>query len=322
MADLDLPDRTTCEECGTDQAVTKTGAIRKHKTKVDGVSMPCTGGGTLVGVARIPRRSKAGYYRCHVTGEYLRSVTTILGKGSPKEALVHWAGNLVAETALDSLPYLVRSSRRVQEREEAYDWLRRAHTRKKDERADLGSAVHSLIEAHVLGAPVPEEIENNPELRPFLTHFHRFVDEFAVTFEASEMVVANYSESYAGTLDYLLRSPYVAGGALLMGDTKTGGELDVKGVYPEAGVQMAAYANAEFGWLRDGSRVPFPNDVHDVGVVLHLRPEGYRLIPVRCGRDVFDAFRHVRHVADFHTDLAPHVVGDALTPPTKTRKAA
>lgn len=324
MADLDLPDRATCAECGADQAVTMTGAIRKHKTRVDGVTMPCTGGGNLVGVARIPRRSRAGYYRCHVTGEYLRSVTTILGKGSPKEALVHWAGNLVAETALDSLPYLVRSSRRDEERQEAYDWLRRAHTRKKDERADLGSAVHSLIEAHVLGTPVPEEIEDDPELRPFLTHFHQFVEDFAVTFEASEMVVANYSESYAGTLDYLLRSPHIAGGALLMGDTKTGGELDVRGVYPEAGVQMAAYANAEYGWLRNGDRVPFPRDVHDVGVVLHLRPEGYRLIPVRCGAEVFDAFRHVRHVADFHTDLAPHVVGDALPvpAPTTNRKAA
>lgn len=322
---LGFPDRTTCEECGVDQAVTKTGAVRKHKTKVDGVSMPCTGGGRLVGPARIPRRSKSGYYRCHVTGEYLRSVTTILGKGSPKEALIHWAGNLVAETALDSLPYLVKASRRAEERKEAYDWLRRAHTRKKDERADLGSAVHSLIEAHVLGTPVPEEIENDPELAPYLGHFRDFVRDFEVVFEASEMVVANYTQQYAGTLDYLLRSPHIAGGALLMGDTKTGGELDVKGVYPEAGVQMAAYAHAEYGWLRNGDRVPFPRDVHEVGVVLHLRPEGYRLIPVRCGPEVFDAFRHVRHVADFNTDLAPNVVGNALPVPTKTttdRKAA
>ena len=321
MAELDLPARADCPECGTDQAVTKTGAIRKHKTKIDGVAMPCTGGGTLVGVARIPRRSRAGYYRCHVTGEYLRSVTTILSMGSPKPALVHWAGNLVAETAMDNLPYLVKASRRNSV--QAYDWLRRAHTRKKDERADLGTAVHDLVEAHVLGTPVPEDVASDPELRPFLEHFHRFVDDFEVTFEASEMVVANYTDAYAGTLDFLLRSPCIADGALLMGDTKTGGELDVKGVYPEAGVQMSAYANAEFGWMRNGDRVPFPDDVHDVGVVLHLRPEGYRLVPVRCGADVFAAFKHIRHVADFNSELSPHVVGGALPVPTNTtRKAA
>lgn len=324
MVDLDLPTSARCQECGSTQPVTKAGALRKHKTTgADGVTMPCTGSGTLVGVARIPRRSRAGYYRCHVTGEYLRSVTTILGKGSPKEALIHWAGNLVAETAIEHLPYLVKASRGIESSREAYDWLRRAHTRKKDARADLGSAVHSLIEAHVLGTPVPEEIAADPEMAPYLEHFAAFVADFEVTFEASEMVVANYSESYAGTLDYLLRSPHIAGGALLMGDTKTGGELDVKGVYPEAGVQMAAYAHAEYGWLRDGDRVEFPCElVHDVGVVLHLRPEGYRLIPVRCGSEVFAAFRHVRAVADFHTDLAPHVVGDALPVPTTTRKAA
>jgi hypothetical protein len=253
----------------------------------------------------------------------LRSVTTILSMGSPKPALVHWAGNLVAETAMDQLPYLVKASRRSTTRVEAYDWLRRAHTRKKDERADLGSAVHSLIEAHVLGTPVPQELLDDPEMAPYLQHFRQFVDDFDVTFEASEMVVANYTDAYAGTLDYLLRSPHIADGALLMGDTKTGGELDVKGVYPEAGVQMSAYANAEFGWMRDGSRVPFPRDeVHDIGVVLHLRPEGYRLIPVKCGPAVFEAFKHIRHVADFNSELSPHVVGGALPVPTKTRKAA
>lgn len=313
----ETPETATCKQCETEQRVTKSGALRKHKQG----PVPCTGSGVLVGPARIPRRSTAGYYRCHVTGEYLRSVTTILGKGSPKEALIHWAGNLVAETALDHLPYLVRASRRTEERTEAYDWLRRAHTRKKDERADLGSAVHTLIEAHVLGTPVPDAIATDPEMAPYLEHFRRFVAEWEVTFEASEMVVANYTESYAGTLDYLMRSPHLFGGALVMGDTKTGGELDVKGVYPEAGVQMAAYAHAEYAWLRNGDRVEFP-EVHDVGVVLHLRPEGYRLIPVRCGSEVFDAFKHIRHVADFHSQLAPNVVGDALTPPTATQREA
>ncbi|MFJ9558076.1 hypothetical protein ACIRPH_30085 [Nocardiopsis sp. NPDC101807] len=320
-AEQEPPERAECEVCGVEQAVTKAGRLRKHRAQGDDTAkrMPCTGSGSPVGAARVPRRNQRGYYRCHVTGRDLRSVTTILGKGSPKGALVHWAGNLVAETAIEHVPYLVKASRREDSRREAYDWLRRAHTRKRDARADLGSAVHALIEAHVLDEPVPQALLDDPEMRPFLDNFLQFVTDFEVVFEASEMVVANYSAGYAGTLDYLLRSPHIAGGALMMGDTKTGGELDGRGVYPEAGLQMSAYRRAEYGWLRSGERVPFPGDVHDIGVVLHLRPEGYRLIPVRCGADIFDAFLHVRAVADFHTDLAPTVIGAPLAP---TRKAA
>lgn len=318
-----------CPGCGESKKVTKEGRITKH-----GRPVPCTGSGTPVGAARIPHRSKAGFYKDPVTDDMLRSVTTVLSQGSPKEALIHWAGNLVAETALEYLPRLVRASLTPQGRKDAYDWLRRAHTRKKDERADIGTAVHSLIEAHILGEPVPVALLNDREMRPYIEHFHRFVDDWQVRFTASEMVVANYDERYAGTLDYTLTSPLLThqldapAGAEFMGDTKTGGELDektydggVKGVYPEAGVQMAAYRRAPYGWLRDGTRVARPL-AHDIGIVLHLRPEGYRLYPVRCGDEVFEAFLSIRQVAEWQTGPAKSVVGSALRVPTLPRKAA
>ena len=326
----DAPARVACAECGTEQPVNKTGVIRKHRASAEGAgrSLPCPGSGAPVGTARIPHRSKSGFYRCPITGEYLRSVTTILGKGSPKEALVHWAAKLSAESAMENLPALVKASRRPDDRAEMVKWLSRAHTRKKDERADLGSAVHALIEAEVLGTPVPQELLDNPEMRPYIAHFREFVADWRIEFTASEMVVANYADQYAGTLDYRFRSAPLARlwqldpGTEFMGDTKTGGELDertydghVRGVYPEAGVQLSAYRRAPYGWLRDGTRVEVPL-AHDVGVVLHLRPEGYRLYPVRCGDDVFEVFKHIRHVADFHSQLARTVVGDALTPPS------
>lgn len=273
------------------------------------------------GPDRIPRRSQ-GWYRDPLDPAKvkLRSVTTILNQGYPKEALVFWAGNLTAHTALENLPYLVANSRKPEERREAYDWLRRAHTRTKDARADIGTAVHTVIEAHILGQPLPEEPLADEETAPYLENFLQFVDDWRVTFEASEMVVANPAEGYAGKLDYLMRSPLVAAAldvpadTLYMGDTKTGGELDVKGVYPEAGLQMSAYANAEVAWLRDGNKVPMP-PVHTTGVVLHLRPEGYRLIPAACGPEVFAAFLHVRDVAEFERTTAKTVIGGALSLP-------
>lgn len=328
----DVADQTACPTCTTNVQVNKDGTLRKHKTT--GSPIPCKGSGTPVGTARIPRRSTAGFYKCHTTGAMLRSVTTILSQGSPKEALIHWAGKLVAETAMEHLPQLVRASRHPEQAREMTDWLKRAHTRKKDERADLGTAVHNLIEAKVLGTPIPDELANDPEMRPYVTNFEAFVRDWQIEFTASEMVVADYDHQYAGTLDYLLRSPLLAR-ALgcppdmdIPGDTKTGGELDektydgnVRGVYPEAGVQMSAYRQARYGWLRDGTRVEMPPR-HSVGVVLHLRPEGYRLYPVDCGDSVFAAFCSIRQVAEFQTGPAKNIVGPPLKIPAIRKEAA
>lgn len=279
------------------------------------------------GEARIPKPSQ-GWYRVPETGEKLRRVTTILSQGSTKgDVLSLWAANLVAETAFNNLPRLVAASMRSDEREAMYDWLRKAPTRKKDERADIGSAVHRIIEAHILQAPIPADLVEDPEMAPYLRHFLQFVEDWQVTFEASEMVVGNREAGYAGTLDYLMRSARIEAainapaGVVLMGDTKTGGELDVKGVYPEAALQMSAYRKAEVAWLRDGSEVPMPAS-HDVGVVLHLRPEGYRLIPVKCGDEVFAAFRVVQQSADWVSGLSKKVVGEALRLPASEMRGA
>jgi hypothetical protein len=278
------------------------------------------------GPDRIPRPSQ-GWYRDPETGHKLRRVTTILGQGYPKPELVFWAANLTATDAFATLPTLVSASLRPAEREAAYDWLRKGHIRKKDERGDIGSAVHDLVEAHVLGEPLPEALLNDSDMAPYLENFLQFVAEWDVVFEASEMTVGNFTDGWAGKLDYLFRSAPIADAlrvppdTLFIGDTKTGGELDEKGVYPEAGLQMSAYRRAEVAWLRDGSKVPMPA-VHSTGIVLHLRPEGYRPHPLLCGDDVYEAFLHVQQVAEFKRVLSKSVVGEALALPATTEERA
>ncbi|MCQ6250865.1 hypothetical protein [Streptomyces malaysiensis] len=278
------------------------------------------------GPDRIPKPSQ-GWYRVPGTDTKLRRVTTILSQGFPKPQLVFWAANLTAADAFATLPTLVAASLRPAEKEAAYDWLRKGHIRKKDERAEIGGAVHDLIEAKVLGTPLPEELLADRELAPFLDNFLRFINEWEIEFEASEMVVGNLTDGWAGTLDFLFRSRLIAhllkvpARTLFVGDTKTGGELDEKGVYPEAGAQMSAYRRAEVAWLRDGTQIPMPQ-VHDVGIVLHLRPEGYRPMPLKCGDDVYEAFLHVQQVAEFQRVLAKSVVGEALALPATEERAA
>lgn len=150
-----------------------------------------------------------GYYKDPVTDARWTRVTTILDNGVPKKAIPFWAANISTQSALDNLPWLVSQSRSAAGMQEAYDYIRRAHTRKKDERADIGNAVHSMIEERVLGTPIPDEVRDDPEMAPYRRHFERFVAEWEIEFTASEMVVANPADGWCGTLDYLLRSPKV-----------------------------------------------------------------------------------------------------------------
>lgn len=303
--------------------------------------------------APTPARQGNGYYADHNTGDRLRSVTTILGGGVPKPGLMFWAARTCTDSAIDNLPALVAASRHPEQLAAMADWIRRAHTRKKDERAEIGSAVHAIIEARILGTPLPPSVTvgdqewalDGPELTPYLQQFARFEDEWAPTWLASEMVVAHPEHGYAGTLDYIIGGVGRIGDTIramgypvtpdvdLMGDTKTGGDWDrvtaggqVHGVYPEAGLQMAAYRRATVAWLRDGTRAPMPPTAQ-VGVVLHLRPEGFRLYPVRCGDQEYAYFRHAQMVDEWSSRISSAkaddpVIGPALALPTSTRKAS
>jgi len=165
---------------------------------------------TLIpGAAPLVRVRTKGYYKDTGTGEKYTSVTTILDRNVAKH-LEHWAGNTVARCAMDNLPYLVKSSRDVDERIDAYEWLKRAHERKKNERGAIGTAIHSLIEAQILGTPLAPEVAENPEFVPYQRRFEDFVREWRVEFTASEMIVANTTYGYGGTLDTLLRSALIA----------------------------------------------------------------------------------------------------------------
>ena len=285
----------------------------------------------------IPKRQGNGYYAHHTSGKRLRSVTTVLEGGVPKPALIFWAAGLCVDAAIEALPQLVAASRFPDRLQELSRWLKRAHTQAKEERGDVGSVVHTIIESHILGTPLPEQINvadpgkperwirlDDEEIAPIAEHFLAFVAEWEVTFTASEMVVANPDDGYAGTLDFLARSAKlaaalrsygfeVADDADIMGDTKTGGTLDrltsskhFHGVYPEAGLQMSAYKAARFAWLKSGEEIPMPPTA-DVGIVLHLRPEGYRVFPARCDAQLYDYFRHAQMVDEFTSKIGSPV---------------
>lgn len=238
-------------------------------------------------------------------GEKFWSVTTVLD-ALPKPALMYWAAKLVAEFSvknLEVLQNLVDHGDTVG----AIQLAKGAPNRDRDKKADVGTAVHEAVEALILDKPLPDW---DSTVAKHMDHFLQFVKDWDVTFEASEAQVYNRAERYAGTFDFTAIIPRLPdfgyAGPRCLGDVKTG-----KGIYPEVGLQLAAYAHGEFIGLPNGTEVPNPK--YDVGAALHLRPGGYKLVPARIDDDIFLAFKYVREVWRFINETADDVLGVPLT---------
>lgn len=234
-------------------------------------------------------------------GEKYWSVTTIIGGGIPKPALIHWSANEVASFACDHVDQ-VKALMEKDERDAAYDLLKRSPWRKKEKAADLGSSVHAAVEAYVLGKPFPKW---TIAVKPRMAAFEKFLADYEPDYEGAEMSVYNRTQRYAGTLDAIC----AIRGRKLITDVKSG-----KGVYPETALQLAAYRYAEFVGMADGSEKQMP-DV-DACAVLHLPEAGgsYELMDVRADRDVFRAFLFVREVFRWQEETSKSVIlGPLLT---------
>jgi hypothetical protein len=231
------------------------------------------------------------------------SVTTIIGGGIPKPALINWAKKFTAEYAVehfDSFAQLVKD-----DPEGAIDWLKGAAYRDRDKKAELGSHLHEAMEAYVLGKPFPKW---PPLVKPRMLAFEQFLKDFQPEYEATEASVFNRTERYAGTLDALA----VIDGKKYLLDMKSG-----KAVYPEVGLQLAAYRYAEFIGLPDGSE----EEMRPVDgcAALHLDANGdYELIEVHADESIFRYFLYVREVFRWQQEASKTV----LVGPMRVQEAA
>jgi hypothetical protein len=234
-------------------------------------------------------------------GEEYWSVTTIIGGGIPKPALLPWGIKMVAEGAADAVADGILGPMVERDRDGAVRYLKGLPYAKRDAAGDLGTLVHAWIEAWSLKKPMPK-----PPLpvQPYLKAFQTFLDDFEPTFTATEASVFSKTQKYAGTLDSIatLTLPMHPEPGTYILDAKSG-----KGVYPEVGLQLAAYRHAEFIGLPDGSEEEMPRV--DGALCLHLTPEGYRLIEVRADEEIFNAFLYAREVFRFLQDTSKTVLG-------------
>lgn len=246
-----------------------------------------------VGLARDPKHN----YFLDGKGP-IPSVTTILRIVDKSGPLVGWAKRITAEAAVDHRSE-IDGWVQMGGRDGAVGLLTKAASTLTERAAITGSDVHGYAEAISRG----QEVQIPDELQPFVIAYRAWVTDFAPDFLAAEEMVCSELYGYAGTFDTIA---VIAGETWLI-DYKTS-----KGVYPETALQLAAYGHADFiGRPGDPTRYAIP-PIDQYGV-LHLRPEGYELVPFDLS-GAFEAFLAAKRLAEWKAtrDIVGAPVGPAL----------
>ncbi len=251
-----------------------------------------------------------GYY---LDGEYLqgRGVTTILGNGLPKNGLQYWAAKEVATCAVDERDIWEPLANRS--RDAAWEYLKEAPFRDRDAAARRGTDVHRLAEQLQRG----ETVEVPDELVGHVDSYLGFMADFEPTDPICEGVVISRRHRYMGTFDLIATLERWPGGpARVLLDVKT----SRSGIYPEVALQLAAYRHAEtYIDDPDGHSEEVPMPEVDACAALHVRADGYDLLPVVAGEREFRQFLYVDQVARFlgtfkEPGWSAELLGEPLVP--------
>jgi len=235
-------------------------------------------------------RDSRGIYTWGAKDERFPSVTAILG-GMAKPALTYWAAKSVAEYVANYVGTTVPDEKirwaEVQEHLSNVEELKSVPWKYAEKRRDLGSTFHDIAERFAGGMEVNPAVFAS-DIRPLVESFLRWVDENQPEWVAMEAGVFNREHNYAGTMDTILEWR----GRTVVLDYKSS-----KDSYPEHALQLAAYRNAEFLGLADGTEIPMPKT--DGGIILLVREEGCKALEWPSGPEQFDAFLALRKLYTF-----------------------
>ncbi|PXY20866.1 hypothetical protein [Prauserella muralis] len=241
------------------------------------------------------KRNDSRFYVNKETGEKVPGVTSIVDM-IPKPFLMYWAAKMAAEYTVDNIGSVVQLLLDGQ-RDVAVDAVKGAPRRSTGDAAKVGTAVHDYFEQYARGTP-PKRVPL--DVQPFADHIAEFHDRYQPEYLYLEQAVWSESHNYAGSFDWIAR----IGDEIVIGDTKT----TRSGVHAEVALQLAAYRHADKIVTQAGDEEPVP--AINAGGVFHLRPEGWKLVPVRTDRVVFDHFLSLRHTFDWVKSLSGDVLGD------------
>ena len=221
-------------------------------------------------------------HRYWLDGKPIPGVTTLIKGGLPAPALIYWSARAVAEYVADNDDKV--EALRGMGRSSMVAALKEVPWTARDTAGVKGTEVHNLAEQLVAGVEVdvPEHLTGHVE------SCVRFLDEWQPKPLVVEKPVAHRAHWWAGRLDLIAELP---NGRICLLDWKTA----ASGVWPETAFQLAAYSHAEFYAPDPDTEEPLPPV--DFCAAVHLRDDGYAVIPVKADDQVYKEFRHLAFVA-------------------------
>lgn len=247
----------------------------------------------------LSRRNHGRGHSYYIDGVKVPGVTTVLGSGYPKPALVDWAARTTAEYAFDhwdELGELAPSQRLERMKRARWDVQKAAAVR--------GTHVHELAQRLASG----EEVEVPEPLDGHVKSYLRFAEDWRPRELYIERPVFSRRWRYAGTPDLIA---VLADGRTWLLDWKT----SEKGVYLDHVLQLAGLRFAEYLLDDEGAEVALPTI--DAAGIVSVRADGYDLYPVEANEAAFRVFLYVQQVSEYVEAERDNWVGDALMPPLR-----
>lgn len=294
---------------------------------------------------RITRTGNGHSYE--LDGAWCPGVTTVIDRGVPKGALVGWAANTVAEYVVDRLNVAKNAQgvERIVADELVADLLAYNATMRKPENvpnttrlprlalskilaqvryADSDAAANRGTEVHRLGELLArgEEVTFDDAIAGHVRSYLRFLEEWRPANALLERVVVNRRWRYMGKLDMIADFPGEWSSGPWAGRPVGRGLVDIKtsrsGVFAETALQLEGYRNAETMLVDDdGSDELEMPSVDWVGVV-HVRADGYDVIPFDTDERTFRMFLYAKALGDwldFKSGAAASIKLPAAMPP-------
>lgn len=239
-------------------------------------------------------------HRYWLDGKPIPGVTTLIGKGLPKDGLMYWSARTVAEYVADNEDAV--ATLRDMGRGPMVSALKGIPWEKRDQAAIRGTDVHALAEQIVHGA----EVDVPAHLVDHVTGYARWLDDFGVEPILTERSCANRTHWYAGRFDLIADLL----GARWLLDVKTSSN-----VYGDTAIQTDAYRNAEFYVEADDpdTEIPMPEGIERLGVI-HVTDAGTTLYPLESDGSAFRTFLHVAYVAKRRKSIDAYLL-DPITEP-------
>lgn len=243
------------------------------------------------------KRGGSRFYVHPDDGTKAVGVTSVVGM-LPKDFLRYWAAKSVAEGAVANIGAIVTLA--MNDPAAAVDMLKRTPDRDTRQAAETGTEAHAIFEKMVETGNLHPRV--HPDYEPYAEHFRAFLAECQPEYTMTEETVWSEAHGYAGSFDALAT---ISGEPVWL-DYKT----TRSGVHEDVALQLSAYAHADYVLRPDGSRIPLPKV--ESGAVLHVRPEGWKLVPVRIDDEIFGTFLHLLAVHAWERGGKGSVLGNPV----------